>query len=80
MSLTDRILQIVELVLLALCLITTEIYSMRAKNLERKFEAESSVLKYEMKESEDKCRRIYYTCIDVVNRKILEGADYGEEQ
>ena len=78
MSLIDRVLQIIELVLLCLCLIATEFYSLRVRNFEKQLKAESSALRYEMKESEEKCRRIFYTCIDVVNRKILEGADYGE--
>ena len=78
MSLTDRILQLVSLVLLALCLIVTEVYSMRAKNIERELKAEVSALRYELEESEKRCRRLSYTCIDVVNRKILEGGQYGE--
>lgn len=78
MSLTDRILQLVSLVLLALCLIVTEVYSMRAKNVERELKAEVSALRYELEESEKRCRRLSYTCIDVVNRKILEGGKYGE--
>ncbi len=78
MSLTDRILQLVSLVLLALCLIVTEVYSMRAKNIERELKAEVSALRYELGESEKRCRRLSYTCIDVVNRKILERGNYGE--
>ncbi len=78
MSLTDRILQLVSLVLLVLCLIVTEVYSMRAKNVERELKAEVSALKYELRESEERCRRLSYTCIDVVNRKILERGNYGE--
>lgn len=78
MSLTDRILQLVSLVLLTLCLIVTEVYSMRAKNVERELKAEVSALRYELGESEERCRRLSYTCIDVVNRKILEGGQYGE--
>ncbi len=78
MSLTDRILQLVSLVLLALCLIVTEIYSMKAKNIERELKAEVSALRYELEESEKRCRRLSYTCIDVVNRKILERGNYGE--
>ena len=78
MSLTDRILQLVSLVLLTLCLIVTEVYSMRAKNIERELKAEVSALRYELGESEERCRRLSYTCIDVVNRKILEGGQYGE--
>lgn len=78
MSLTDRILQLVELVILCLCLICTEIYSMRAKNVERELKAEVSALRYELEESEKRCRRLSYTCIDVVNRKILERGNYGE--
>lgn len=78
MSLTDRILQLVSLVLLALCLIVTEVYSMRAKNVERELKAEVSALRYELEESEERCRRLSYTCIDVVNRKILERGNYGE--
>ena len=78
MSLTDRIIQLVSLVLLALCLIVTEVYSMRAKNVERELKAEVSALRYELEESEKRCRRLSYTCIDVVNRKILEGGNYGE--
>lgn len=78
MSLTDRIIQLVSLVLLALCLIVTEVYSMRAKNVERELKAEVSALRYELEESEKRCRRLSYTCIDVVNRKILERGNYGE--
>lgn len=78
MSLTDRIIQLVSLVLLALCLIVTEVYSMRAKNVERELKAEVSALRYELGESEKRCRRLSYTCIDVVNRKILERGNYGE--
>lgn len=78
MSLTDRILQLVSLVLLALCLIVTEVYSMKAKNVERELKAEISALRYELEESEKRCRRLSYTCIDVVNRKILERGNYGE--
>ncbi|MBO7735448.1 MAG: hypothetical protein J6S67_22985 [Methanobrevibacter sp.] len=75
---TDRIIQLVSLVLLTLCLIITEVYSMRAKNVERELKAEVSALRYELEESEKRCRRLSYTCIDVVNRKILEGGNYGE--
>lgn len=78
MSLTDRLLQLISLVLLALCLIVTEVYSMRAKNIERELKAEVSALRYELGESEERCRRLSYTCIDVVNRKILERGNYGE--
>ena len=76
MSLTDRIIQLASLVLLVLCLIATEIYSMRAKNIERELKAEVSALRYEFGESEERCRRLSYACIDVVNRKILEGGNY----
>lgn len=79
MSLTDRILQLVSLVLLAICLIVTEVYSMRAKNIERELKAEISALRYELRESEERCKRLSYTCIDVVNRKILERGNYGED-
>ena len=78
MSLTDRILQLVSLVLLVLCLIVTEVYSIRAKNIEKELKAEVSALKYELRESEERCRRLSFTCIDVVNRKILERGNYGE--
>jgi hypothetical protein len=77
-SLTDRILQLVSLVLLVLCLIVTEVYSIRARNIERELKAEVSALRYELGESEKRCRRLSYTCIDVVNRKILERGNYGE--
>ena len=80
MSLTDRLLQIANLVLLALCLIVLEFYTCRVKNLEKRLNAESSSLRYEVKETEERCRRLSYTCIDVVNRKILEGETYGEEE
>ena len=53
MSLTDRIIQLVELILLCLCFVGSAIYSMRVKNLERRLEAESAALKYEVKECED---------------------------
>ena len=78
MSLTDRILQIAELLLLCLCLIVTEIYCMRVKNLENEIRAESSALRYEMGESEERCRRLSYTCIDLVNHIYIEGGNYGE--
>jgi hypothetical protein len=51
---------------------------MRAKNIERELKAEVSALRYELGESEERCRRLSYTCIDVVNRKILERGNYGE--
>ena len=80
MSLTDRILQIAELVMLLLCLIATEIYSMRVKNVEKQLMAESSALRYEMGESEERCRRLSYTCVDIVNQIVLQkGAEYGEQ-
>lgn len=79
MSLTDRIIQLVSLGLLAMCLIVTEVYSMRTKNVERELKAEVSALRYELEESEKRCRRLSYTCIDVVNRKILERGNYGED-
>lgn len=78
MSLTDRLLQLISLILLVLCLITTEIYSIRTKNVEMKLKEEVSALRYELGESEERCRRLSYTCIDVVNRKILERGNYGE--
>lgn len=79
MSTFDRVMQLVEMALLLICLIATEIYSMRVKNLENEVRAEVSAMKYEMRESEERCRRLSYTCIDVVNRKILEGGNYGEQ-
>lgn len=80
MSLTDRVLQLATLVILCITLVVTEIYSLRVKNLERMLKAESSALRYEVKETEERCRRLSYTCIDVVNRKILEGGNYGEDE
>lgn len=79
MSTFDRVMQLVEMALLLICLIATEIYSMRVKNLENEVRAEVSAMKYEVRESEERCRRLSYTCIDVVNRKILEGGNYGEQ-
>lgn len=73
MSLTDRIIQLVELILLCLCFIGSAIYSMRVKNLEKRLEAESAALQYEVKECEERCKRMTYTCIDILNQKILEG-------
>ena len=78
MSLTDRLLQIANLILLALCLIALEFYSCRVKNLENEIRAESSALRYEMVESEERCRRLSYTCIDLVNHIYTEGGNYGE--
>lgn len=72
-------MQLVEMALLLICLIATEIYSMRVKNLENEVRAEVSAMKYEVRESEERCRRLSYTCVDVVNRKILEGGNYGEQ-
>ncbi len=79
MSTFDRVMQLVEMALLLICLIATEIYSMRVKNLENEVRAEVSAMKYEVRESEERCRRLSYTCVDVVNRKILEGGNYGEQ-
>lgn len=79
MSALDRVLQLIELALLLICLIATEIYSMRVKNLENEIRTELSAMRYETRESEERCRRLSYTCIDVVNRKILEGGNYGEQ-
>lgn len=79
MSTFDRVMQLVEMALLLICLIATEIYSMRVKNLENEVRVEVSAMKYEVRESEERCRRLSYTCIDVVNRKILEGGNYGEQ-
>ena len=79
MSTFDRVMQLVEMALLLICLIATEIYSMRVKNLENEIRAEVSAMRYEVRESEERCRRLSYTCIDVVNRKILEGGNYGEQ-
>ena len=76
MSLTDKLLHLAELVVLCLCIILMGINSMKAKNRESELNAEISALRYEVKESEERCKRLSYTCIDVVNRKILEGADY----
>jgi hypothetical protein len=76
MSLTDRLLQIANLILLALCLIALEFYSCRVKNLEKHINAESSAIRYEIKETEERCRRLSYTCIDIMNRKVLEGGTY----
>lgn len=76
MSTFDRVLQIAELALLCICLIVTEIHSMKAKNLENEIKADNAALRYEVRESEERCKRLSYTCIDVVNRKIIEGGDY----
>lgn len=79
MSTFDRVMQLVEMTLLLICLIATEIYSMRVKNLENEVRAEVSAMRYEVRESEERCRRLSYTCVDIVNRKILEGGNYGEQ-
>lgn len=79
MSTFDRVMQLVEMALLLICLIATEIYSMRVKNLENEVRAEVSAMKYEVRECEERCRRLSYTCVDIVNRKILEGGNYGEQ-
>ena len=79
MSTFDRVMQLVEMTLLLICLIATEIYSMRVKNLENEVRAEISAMRYEVREYEERCRRLSYTCIDIVNRKILEGGNYGEQ-
>lgn len=76
MSLTDRILQLLELVLLCLCFITTAIYSMRVKNLENEVRAEMAALRLENKECVEQCKRISYTCIDMVNSNFWEGENY----
>lgn len=73
MSLFDRVLQLIELLLLCLCLITTGIYSIRVKNLERRLEADNAALMYEVGECEERCKRMTYTCIDILNQIVLEG-------
>lgn len=78
MNITDRILQIIELLLLCLCLAVTEIHSMKVNNLEKELRAETSALRYEVGESEGRCRRLTDTCIDIVNRKIYEGGNYAD--
>ena len=77
MTTKDRVLQLVELALLCLCLIILQLFSIKAKNLENELRAENAALRYEVRESEERCRRLSYTCIDMVNRKILEGENYG---
>lgn len=76
MSLTDKILHLAELCLLLLCLVTTAIYSMRVKNLENEVRAEMAVLRQESKECVEQCKRISYTCIDMVNSNFWEGENY----
>lgn len=78
MNTFDRVLQILELGLIVVCLIVIEIYSIRVKNLENELRTEVSAMRYEVTESEDRCRRLSYTCVDIVNRIVLEGGDYAE--
>lgn len=76
MSLTDKILHLAELCLLLLCLVTTAIYGMRVKNLENEVLAEMAALRLESKECVEQCKRISYTCIDMVNSNFWEGENY----
>ena len=76
MSLTDKILHLAELCLLLLCLVTTAIYSMRVKNLENEVRAEMAALRLESKECVEQCKRISYTCIDIMNSNFWEGENY----
>jgi hypothetical protein len=78
MSIADRILQLVELLLLCLCLIVTEIHDIKVGNLEKELKARTDALRYEVGESEERCRRLTDTCIDIVNRKIYEGGNYAD--
>lgn len=72
-----KILHVIEVVLLVFLITVVEINCMRLKNVEKELRAETEALRYELKETEERCRRLSYTCIDVVNRKILEkGCDY----
>lgn len=73
MSLSDRIIQLATLILLLLCLITTCIYSMRVRNLENEVRAEMAALRLANRESVEQCKRISYTCIDIMNSNLWEG-------
>ena len=73
MSLSDRILQLVILFLLLMSLITTGIYSMRVRNLENELRAEIAAVRVSNKESVEQCKRISYTCIDIMNNNLWEG-------
>lgn len=76
MTLTDRILQLLTLVLLLLSLVVTGIYSMKVKNLENEVRSEMAIMRSSNKESVEQCRRISYTCIDIMNKNLWEGEDY----
>lgn len=76
MSLSDRILQLITLVLLLISLIVTEIYSIRVRNLENEVRAELTASRLANKESVEQCKRITFTCIDVLNKNLWEGEEY----
>jgi len=76
LSLSDRILQLITLVLLLICLIVTEIYSLRVRNLENEVRAEMAASRLANKESVEQCKRITFTCIDVLNKNLWEGNEY----
>lgn len=79
MSLSDRVIQLATLVILLLSLITTWVYSMKVRNLETKVKVEMAALRHENKESVEQCKRISYTCIDIMNNNLWEGGKYGTE-
>ena len=76
MSLSDRVIQLATLVILLLSLITTWVYSMKVRNLENEVKVEMAALRHENKESVEQCKRISYTCIDVMNSNLWEGGNY----
>jgi hypothetical protein len=78
MNTSDRVLQLVELLLLCLCLVMTEIHSMKVSNMEKELKTQTDALRHEVRESEGRCRRLTNTCIDIVNRKIYEGGNYAD--
>lgn len=73
MSLSDRVIQLATLLLLLLSLVVTGIYSMRTKNLENEVRAEMAALRLANRESVEQCKRISYTCIDIMNNNLWEG-------
>lgn len=72
-----KALQVFTIAILMFLIVVVEINCIRLKNIEKELKDETSALRYELKETEERCRRLSYTCIDVVNNKILEkGCDY----
>ena len=75
MSLSDRVIQLVTLILLLLSLLATEVYSIRVRNLEGVLKEEIAALRHENTESVEQCRRITLTCIDIMNKNLWEGEE-----